>query len=469
VAQTLRTSAGITFSGATAGTETVTIGTDVYSLPALGSAAAAATWLAEQINSDPSLAYYAFDDGAGNLTLYSEGGAFDLAATGGIAVDDDTTLNEVIAAINNGATATGSINLNLGAMVGGETVTVDGNTWTYGVDFNTVPQLQALIDGLGNVSTTTQGNNIFITATAAGTDGNAIALSTSDATNVVINNATLSNGLDGTNDPTNPTNVVASAMAAVGGVSLNLAHLDTGATATVTPGNSTLGASMGLDFNTYTQLATASDGGTADNGGEIDLTFDFDIIDPDTGTVTTLNQQVTLDYNISSEDEPPEEVTYIDPITGDEVTTTPYWAYAGSTMSAGGYDTFLLEQDGRPNGYLTNITVDDYGVIHGIYSNGHEQALAAVALTDFMSPEELQRWGDTLWAATEAAGEPQLGQAGDPELALGTIESFALETSTVDVAQEMVNLINYQRSFQANGKSITTSDEMLKTAINMKT
>ncbi|MGD8562893.1 MAG: flagellar hook-basal body complex protein, partial [Desulfarculaceae bacterium] len=102
-------------------------------------------------------------------------------------------------------------------------------------------------------------------------------------------------------------------------------------------------------------------------------------------------------------------------------------------------------------------------------SNGHEQPLAAVALTDFMSPEELQRWGDTLWAATEAAGEPQVGVAGDEELALGTIESFALETSTVDVAQEMVNLINYQRSFQANGKSISTSDEMLKTAINMKT
>ena len=95
--------------------------------------------------------------------------------------------------------------------------------------------------------------------------------------------------------------------------------------------------------------------------------------------------------------------------------------------------------------------------------------MAVVGLTDFMAPAELRRLSNNLWGETVAAGVPIAGQPSDAELGLGEIESGALENSTVDMATEVVKMINYQRAFQANSKSITTSDEMLKTALNLKT
>jgi flagellar hook protein FlgE len=90
-----------------------------------------------------------------------------------------------------------------------------------------------------------------------------------------------------------------------------------------------------------------------------------------------------------------------------------------------------------------------------------------VGLTDFVSPGELKRVGDTLWQATEAAGPAVVGLPGGVE-GMGLIEGSSLESANVDLANEFVSMINYQRAYQANTKSITTSDEMLKEAINLK-
>jgi flagellar hook protein FlgE len=116
---------------------------------------------------------------------------------------------------------------------------------------------------------------------------------------------------------------------------------------------------------------------------------------------------------------------------------------------------------------LTSLTVDKYGNVIGTYGDGSTEILASVSLAGFKNPAGLQRVGHNLWAATAAAGAPVYGLPGGAE-GLGTIEAGALEQANVDLAQEFVNMINYQRAYQANSKSITTSDEMLKTAINLK-
>lgn len=447
-AQTISTWATVSFNGGSTAGETVTVGTDVFTLSTQASQAAAAAELTGLINQDSSLDYYAIDDGSGSVTIRTKSGAaaMDITSTASAAtVDTDTSLSGIISAVNSGVGATGSIYLNLAGMTAGvSTVTVDGNTFTYGAanDFTTTSELNSLVSALSGVSSSTTGDCLYITASSAGSAGNSLGISTNDAANVVLSGSTLQNGVDGTTD----SNVEASVTTGAGGqAALLLARDDVGASATITlSAANTLGANLGLDFNTYTQDSIASDGdATVEDQGEVALTFTFDKTDPDTGVITTLSQEITLDYSPDSS--------------------------SASTQSAGSSETFFFAQDGIAQGYLDGLSVDDRGVISASYTNGQVEYVAAVALATFQASGELERRGDNLWMETVESGVATNVVAGDSASGAGTIESSALETSTVDLALEFVNMINFQRAFQANSKSITTADDMLQTAINMKT
>jgi len=206
------------------------------------------------------------------------------------------------------------------------------------------------------------------------------------------------------------------------------------ATLALATGN-TLGSGLSLDFNAFTQTTAAVDAASSsETEGQVQLAYSL-------GTPAAV-QNITFDYNPA--------------------------ASAGTTQSAGNSEMVYLYQDGVAPGSLDRLEVDKQGNILGYFSNGDIRALSTVTLTKFTSPEELKRRGDNLWMATAAAGLPVTGQAGDEALGFGSIQGGALENSNVDLATEMVNLINYQRAYQASTKSITTSDEMLKTAINLK-
>ena len=441
-AETYYTSGTVSILGATSGTETVTIGADTYNLGVNATAAEAAADLADQVNA-AGAAYYAMDDGSGNVTIYSEGAAMELTASGSnLSADDETSLDDLVDYINNGVAASGSLYLNLAGMTDGtSTITVDGNTYTYGVadDFTTAGELATLLDGIAGIDSGSSGDSVYITASSVGTAGNAIALSTNDAANVTLSSGTLLNGLDDS-----ATSLVeADAVAGTSGSALELARTDNGAAATLTPGvANTLGANLGLDFNTYTQLTTASDGeSVASEDTNLDVTFSLERTD-DEGNVIAFDQTVNLEF--APEDR------------------------SATTQSAGDYETLYLSQDGYAEGSLLALEIDEQGYIYGEFSNGEQEVLGAVALSTFISTTSLDRFGDNLWTAPEAAGEPQVGLGEDEVIGLGSIESGYLESSTVDLASEMVNMINYQRSFQANSKSVTTADEMLQTAIGMK-
>jgi flagellar hook protein FlgE len=123
------------------------------------------------------------------------------------------------------------------------------------------------------------------------------------------------------------------------------------------------------------------------------------------------------------------------------------------------------EQNGFASGSLTNVTINDAGIVLASYSNGEQTKIANITLSKFNNPNGLELVGSNLFIATENSGVPRIGLPG-PEL--GKVFSNSLEQSNVDMGKEFVNMITVQRGFQANSKIITTVDELLNEVINMK-
>jgi len=123
------------------------------------------------------------------------------------------------------------------------------------------------------------------------------------------------------------------------------------------------------------------------------------------------------------------------------------------------------QSDGFSSGYLTDVTVDQEGTITGTYSNGETRDLSRLALGKFSNNNGLEKIGNNLYSATRASGPADIGT---PGAGFGRIFSNSLEQSTVDIAEEFTKMITTQRSFQANSKTITSTDEMLQEVINMK-
>ena len=146
-----------------------------------------------------------------------------------------------------------------------------------------------------------------------------------------------------------------------------------------------------------------------------------------------------------------------DTLTINNLQTTNYEA-ASSTL--------FVSQDGYPPGTLQSVSVSSDGVLTGRYSNGQVQELYVVALSDFASPWGLKRDGGNLFSQTRESGDALTGRANTGRL--GAVASNSLETSNVDMAREMVQMIQTQRGFQANSKVITTADTMLSEVIQLK-
>ncbi|MBO6575835.1 MAG: flagellar basal-body rod protein FlgG [Rhodothermales bacterium] len=96
--------------------------------------------------------------------------------------------------------------------------------------------------------------------------------------------------------------------------------------------------------------------------------------------------------------------------------------------------------------------------------NGFE--LGQIELARFTNPAGLNPIGGNLYEQTDTSGEPFIGTPGQD--GLGTIMQGYLEASNVDVVQEMVNLITAQRAYEINSKMVTTSEQMLQIANQLK-
>jgi flagellar hook protein FlgE len=151
---------------------------------------------------------------------------------------------------------------------------------------------------------------------------------------------------------------------------------------------------------------------------------------------------------------------------GDSIATDLGTGLAGSTQFGAPSSIGGLTQDGFGGGSVSGVTFAGDGTIIGVFSNGQQRALGQVVSATFPSVDGLERGGEGLFAATVDSGEPLIGA---PETGgRGSLVAGALEQSNVDLGTEFVNLIAYQRGFQANSKIITTADEMYQELVNLK-
>jgi flagellar hook protein FlgE len=138
----------------------------------------------------------------------------------------------------------------------------------------------------------------------------------------------------------------------------------------------------------------------------------------------------------------------------------------GTTQFAGQSNVSSQSQDGYASGDFSGVSVDGQGVVTGLYTNGQKVAMSQLAIAKFRSNDGLGRAGQNLWIDTRDSGTAAMGTAGSG--GRGATTGGALEGSNVDLASEFVSMIQHQRSFSANSKTITTADEMLQELINIK-
>ncbi|MBP7902069.1 MAG: flagellar hook protein FlgE [Spirochaetes bacterium] len=138
----------------------------------------------------------------------------------------------------------------------------------------------------------------------------------------------------------------------------------------------------------------------------------------------------------------------------------------GITQFSSPSTTKAVEQDGYSMGYMEGFNIDNSGVITGVYSNGVKQAIGQVAMAVFTNPGGLTAVGENLFEVSNNSGLANIGEAN--QAGRGKIVAGALEMSNVDLSDQFTDMIITQRGFQANSRTITTSDQMLQELINLK-
>lgn len=124
-----------------------------------------------------------------------------------------------------------------------------------------------------------------------------------------------------------------------------------------------------------------------------------------------------------------------------------------------------FSQDGYAKGDLINVSFAEDGTMVASFSNGQNTNLGVVALATFDNTAGLQSVGDTEWGATLDSGQAIINPPGAG--LNGLISSAALEQSNVDLSEELVALIEAQRNFQANSKTLQTENAITQTILQI--
>ncbi len=139
--------------------------------------------------------------------------------------------------------------------------------------------------------------------------------------------------------------------------------------------------------------------------------------------------------------------------------------FEGVTQTSASSVLSSLSQNGSASASLSNMNIDQYGNIVGVFSNGNSRTLAQLMVATFPNLNGLISNGDNLYSAYANAGQPRIGALGEETGT--TVQSGALEQSNVDLSQEFTRMIVSQRGFQANARVITTADNLLQEITNI--
>jgi flagellar hook protein FlgE len=142
---------------------------------------------------------------------------------------------------------------------------------------------------------------------------------------------------------------------------------------------------------------------------------------------------------------------------GDGTSTMTQFAQASALAGS--------SQDGIAAAQVTQVAIATGGEILAHYSNGTQAIIGQIALAAISNPESLVAVGDNNFEAGAETATPAVGAPGTGSR--GAVQAGALESSTVDIAQEFTNLIVFQRSYQANSRVISTLDTLSQDLINL--
>jgi len=115
----------------------------------------------------------------------------------------------------------------------------------------------------------------------------------------------------------------------------------------------------------------------------------------------------------------------------------------------------------------TSVEISPDGIVRAYTADAAEpQELGEITLATFVNEQGMRPMGNNLLAETPASGEAMVAQAGEP--GFGTLRQFFIETSNVNVIQQITDLITAQRAYEMNSKAITTADQMMQTATQVR-
>jgi len=254
-----------------------------------------------------------------------------------------------------------------------------------------------------------------------------------------------------------------------------------GSTVTQTSGTYTSGFSLPITttVNTYDTLG---------NVHTLNLFFTKTKVSSATGNAWTisLDSDITQNSYTYTENDGSTTTVTLNPVTINFTTSGKYNTGTGSTTLTlqngamgtqnialdlasltqySGNNTVKGSANGNAAGTLKSVSIDQSGIITGVYTNGVRQSEAQIAIAQFTNASGLTKTGSSLYQESNNSGTANIKTAAD----LGvTITPSALEMSNVDIANEFSDMIITQRGFQSNSKVITVGDEMLETLINMK-
>ncbi|WP_417804049.1 flagellar hook-basal body complex protein [Thalassospira lucentensis] len=130
------------------------------------------------------------------------------------------------------------------------------------------------------------------------------------------------------------------------------------------------------------------------------------------------------------------------------------------------YTTKFINQDGAQAGSMVNYSFTEEGFLEVEYANGVKRPVYKLAIATFEAPDEMQNYTGNVFRQTRESGDYLLREPGLN--GAGNVVASAVESSNVDLAEEFTNMIVTQRSYSANTKTITTTDEMLDELIRIK-
>lgn len=163
------------------------------------------------------------------------------------------------------------------------------------------------------------------------------------------------------------------------------------------------------------------------------------------GTSVTLNLGTPLDNNI------------------------PNSGYDGMTAVKGlGRETKFVDNNGKPEGILEDYTIQEDGNIVASFTNGDSASVAKIAIFHFPNDGGLQKVDSNMYIQSNNSGKAFFYQENGQNVNGNRILTSKLEASNVQISTALTELIIMQKAFDANAKSITTSDQMIQKAINMK-